>query len=121
MSLQFVIGGSRSDKTKKVHEQMVLEAESNLTIHYVMLVPEQFTLENQKNLTSLSTRGALFNIDILSFARLAYRVFQELAKEMPRVLDDTGKNLILRKILEEKRRSYLCLEAKPRRLVLWQR
>ena len=116
MSLQFVIGGSRSDKTKKVHEQMVLEAESNPTIHYVMLVPEQFTLENQKNLTSLSTRGALFNIDILSFARLAYRVFQELAKEMPRVLDDTGKNLILRKILEEKKEELPLLGSKAKKI-----
>ena len=38
------------------------------------------------------------NIDVLSFARLAYRVFEETGTKQMQVLDDEGKNLILRKI-----------------------
>ena len=38
------------------------------------------------------------NIDVLSFARLAYRVFEETGGGGLPVLDDEGKNLILQKI-----------------------
>ena len=38
------------------------------------------------------------NIDVLSFGRLAYRVFEETGGSSLPVLDDEGKNLILRKI-----------------------
>ena len=38
------------------------------------------------------------NIDVLSFGRLAHRVFEEVGQDDRTVLDDEGKNLILRKI-----------------------
>ena len=38
------------------------------------------------------------NIDVLSFKRLAYRVFDELGITRLTVLEETGKNLVLRKL-----------------------
>ena len=38
------------------------------------------------------------NIDVLSFGRLAHRVFEEVGRDSLPVLDDEGKNLVLRKI-----------------------
>ena len=43
-------------------------------------------------------RGGIMNIDVLSFGRLAHRVFEETGKERQPILDDEGKNLVLRKI-----------------------
>lgn len=40
-----------------------------------------------------------FNIDVLTFGRLCYRVFEELQIELKETIDDTGKNLIVRKYL----------------------
>jgi ATP-dependent helicase/nuclease subunit B len=39
----------------------------------------------------------------VSFQRLAYKVFEELGVDEGEVLDDTGKSLIIRKILEDKK------------------
>ena len=37
-------------------------------------------------------------MDVLSFRRLAYRVFDELAMKEQNILDDTGKIMILRNV-----------------------
>ena len=48
------------------------------------------------------------NIDVVSFQRLAYRIFDELGKTNMAVLEETGKNLVLRKVAEE-RMDDLCV------------
>ena len=37
------------------------------------------------------------NIDVLSFSRLSHRIMEEVGEEGGIMLDDTGKNLILRR------------------------
>lgn len=53
-----------------------------------------------------------FNIDIVSFNRLAYRILEELGIELPTAIDDTGKNLILRKIIDENKKDFKIIRAK---------
>ena len=55
-------------------------------------------MQTQKDLVRMHPRHGIMNIDVLSFARLAYRVFEETGVKKIPVLDDEGKNLILRKI-----------------------
>ncbi len=43
------------------------------------------------------------NVDIVSFPRLAYRIFEEIAYFPAAVLEDMGKRLVLRQILEEQK------------------
>src|SRR5699024_3992824 len=42
------------------------------------------------------------NVDVLSFGRLAYHVFDEVGANNQPVLEDTGKSMILRKVLSIK-------------------
>ena len=51
------------------------------------------------------------NVDVLSFARLAYRVFDDLGKQNVVVLEETGKNLVLRKVAEQKKAELKVLGA----------
>ena len=55
-------------------------------------------MQTQKDLVTMHDRHAIMNIDVLSFVRLAYRIFEETGAGTLPVLDDEGKNLILRKI-----------------------
>ena len=71
--------------------------------NYFVIVPEQFTMQTQMDLVRMHPRGGVLNIDILSFERLAYRIFDELGGNHCLVLEETGKNLVLQKIAEEKR------------------
>lgn len=102
MSLQFVLGNSGSGKTKYMYEQIVREAGENPLKNYLIIVPEQFTLATQQTLVELAPNHAIMNIDVLSFKRLAYRVFDDMGIRDIDILEETGKNLILRKIAQEK-------------------
>ena len=44
--------------------------------NYIILVPEQFTMQTQKELVLRHPRHGIMNIDVLSFARLAFRVLE---------------------------------------------
>lgn len=98
MSLQFIIGGSGSGKTTRLYEELIRQSKEDPNGHYFALVPEQFTMQTQKEIVTLHPNHGVMNIDIVSFERLAYRVFEELAVENLAVLDDMGKSMVLRKV-----------------------
>lgn len=105
MSLQFVLGPSGSGKTRFFYQEIIQKSMENPQKQYFLLVPEQYTMQTQKELIGLHPRHGLTNVDVLSFNRLAYRVFEDLAVETLTVLDDMGKSMILRKIAGEKRKN----------------
>lgn len=98
MSLQFIFGNSGAGKSHYLYEQIVKDSMEHPQTNYLVLVPEQFTMQTQKELCMAHPRHGIMNIDVLSFVRLSHRIFEELGIEGQRVLDDEGKNLILRKI-----------------------
>ena len=79
-------------------------------INYIILVPEQFTMQTQKELVLRHPRHGIMNIDVLSFARLAFRVLEETGNGSREILDDEGKNLILRRLAGKKEDSLKVLK-----------
>ena len=98
MSLQFIFGNSGSGKSHCLYQSVIEQSIRHPEKNYLVLVPEQFTMQTQKDLCLMHPRGGIMNIDVLSFGRLAHRVFEEVGQDNRTVLDDEGKNLILRKI-----------------------
>lgn len=98
MSLQFIFGNSGAGKTHCLYETVIEESLKSPDVNYLVLVPEQFTMQTQKDLCMRHPHHGIMNIDVLSFGRLAHRIFEETGGDTKRVLDDEGKNLILRKI-----------------------
>lgn len=103
MSLQFILGGSGSGKSTYLFEKIQKEAQENQNTNYLVLVPDQFTLETQKTLVALNGNKGILNIDVLSFHRLAYRAFEEVPALRKTVLEDMGKIMILYKVFSEKK------------------
>lgn len=98
MSLQFVMGPSGSGKSHYLYQKVTEESIGNPDKNYIVLVPEQFTMQTQKDLVMASPRKGILNVDVLSFNRLAYRIFEETGEKDHVILDDVGKNFVLRKI-----------------------
>lgn len=104
MSLQLILGGSGSGKTSYLYKKIIDASVEYPDRQYIVLVPEQFSMQAQKDIVTLHEKHATMNIDIVSFQRLAYRVFEELAVESLTVLDDMGKSMVLRKVAADHRR-----------------
>lgn len=103
MSLQYILGCSGSGKTRKCYDLMIQESLKQEDRPLIVIVPEQFTLETQKDLVKLHPSSGIMQIEVLSFQRLAYRIFDELGVANKTLLGNTGQGMVIRKILEDNR------------------
>lgn len=105
MSLKFYFGPSDGALSQRVYSDIVKRSMEHPEQNFLIIVPDQFTMQTQKELSLLHPRGGILNIDVLSFGRLGHRVLEEVgSREIP-VLDDTGKSLVVQKVaagLEER-------------------
>lgn len=104
MALQFVTGNSGAGKSFQLYQKILQEAGTHPERKYLVIVPEQFTMQTQKELVALSPRHGIMNVDILSFDRLAHRVFAEVGGDQTPVLEDVGKILVLERVVQEQKK-----------------
>lgn len=104
MSYAFCYGPSGSGKSACLRKYVIERAQKSLARwgserkKYIVVVPEQYSMQTQKELVEEHPAHVLMNIDVLSFGRLAYRVFEETGADRHMVLDDIGKSLLLRRV-----------------------
>lgn len=98
MSLKFVFGPSGSDMSRYIYKEVIRRAAEAPRQNFLIIVPDQFTMQTQKELVALDEKGGIMNIDVLSFGRLNHRITEEVGSDEIPVLDDTGKSLVLQKV-----------------------
>lgn len=100
MALQFIFGASQTGKTKYIYEKMIENSIDHPNENYFLIVPDQSTLNAQRELVTVHPNHGTMNIDVVGFFRLAYRIFDELSYIPKEVLGDEGKSMVIRKIME---------------------
>lgn len=95
MSYRFIIGSAGSGKTRTAFWECI---NGDLHNRYIIIVPEQSTMITQKQIVDMHPNHATTNIDVQSFNRLAYRIFQEMGMEHPEAIDDISKALIVKRV-----------------------
>ncbi len=109
MSLHFLYGNSGNGKSEYIFQKTADMAEQAPYQRYFVVVPEQFTMRAQKSLVAHTKNHVILNVDVVSFDRLAYRVFDELGIHHT-VMEETGKSLVLRRIVEENEHNLTILK-----------
>ncbi|MCR5321866.1 MAG: PD-(D/E)XK nuclease family protein [Lachnospiraceae bacterium] len=100
--LHLVLGASGTGKSYELLGRAIDGAEKDRKRNLLIVVPEQFTLHVQREIVERSPNHGIMNIDILSFPRLAHRVFEEIGYEPPVILEDSGKTMIVKKVVLDK-------------------
>lgn len=98
MSVRFICGPSGSGKSTFICNEIINESKKDPARKYLLIVPDQFTMQTQVRMIELHPDHAFLNIEVLSFSRLAHRILEEVGGEDIPVLDDTGKCLIIRQV-----------------------
>ncbi len=112
MALQFIFGGAGAGKSYYLYNKIIQQSIENPKKQYLILVPEQFTMQTQKELVIMHPRKGICNIDVLSFERLAFRVLTEMGESQRTLLEETGKSMVLRRVAQEKKKELKILGAK---------
>lgn len=104
MSLRFLIGRSGTGKTTKVlddiRSKLIEDPEGNPIIY---LVPDQMTFLSEYKLIKTPGLAGMIRTQVFSFSRLAWRVLQETGGMSRIHLDSVGVNMLIRKIMEDKK------------------
>lgn len=116
MALQFCIGGSGAGKSERLYTDVIRQSVDEPDTRFFIIVPDQFTMQTQKELVMRHPRGGIMNIDVLSFGRLTHRIFEETGGGRKPVLDDTGKSLLLQRIAADHAKELTVIGSNIRRI-----
>ena len=98
--LRFIFGASGSGKSRNVYDEVIRRSIGESDKNFLIVVPDQFTMQTQMDIVKLHPRNGIMNIDVLSFSRLSHRIFEEVGETHEGILDDIGKSLVLRHVAE---------------------
>ena len=101
MALKFIFGRSGSGKStfalNKIAKKQAKNPENNL----ILIVPDQFSLQAEKDLIKETGLKGILHAKILSFHRLAYNVFKETGMPDKTPLSDITRAIALKKCILE--------------------
>ena len=103
MSLRFICGRAGSGKTRYCLDEIKSKLSAGAAHPLVLLVPEQFTFQAEKDLIAALGTGGILNAEALSFRRMAFRVFNEAGGIARPRIHQAGKCMILYRILDKTR------------------
>jgi ATP-dependent helicase/nuclease subunit B len=103
MALRLLYGSSVSKKTAFLYQALIDASEKHPDRNFIIVVPEQASLQVQEAIVALHPRHAVSNIDILTFNRLAFKVFSDCGAKTRETLDDYGKIMLLRLVTIEQK------------------
>jgi ATP-dependent helicase/nuclease subunit B len=101
MSLRFVYGRAGSGKTRYCLNELKASIGTGTQNAKILVVPEQFTFQAEKDLVALLNTGGIIKTEVLSFRRLAFRVFNEVGGIAFTHIHPAGKSMVLYRIMDK--------------------
>ncbi|RFU62146.1 helicase-exonuclease AddAB subunit AddB [Peribacillus glennii] len=104
MSLRFILGRTGTGKTTNILDEIRGKLHGNPSgSPIIYLVPDQMTFLSEYKLATTPGLTGMIRSQVYSFTRLAWRVLQETGGMTRIHLDSVGANMLIRKIIEDKK------------------
>ncbi|MDT8718868.1 helicase-exonuclease AddAB subunit AddB [Clostridium sp. 19966] len=101
MSLRFIYGRGGCGKSHFCLEDIKGHIDKKDKEKLVMLVPEQYSFQAERNLLRTVGAAGIIEAEVLSFKRMCHRVFNEVGGVTLKRIDEAGKNMLLYNIIDE--------------------
>ena len=101
MAIRYIFGRAGRGKSYFTLEEIKARLQEKGENKLFLLVPEQFTLQAERDLIGKQELKGIMRAEVLSFTRLAHHVFSEVGGLTRVPINELGKNMILRKIADE--------------------
>ncbi|MBD1380626.1 helicase-exonuclease AddAB subunit AddB [Metabacillus arenae] len=107
MAVHFLLGRSGSGKTAAILSEIRSKlADRPQGKPIILLVPDQMTFAMEYELIKTLELGGIIRAQAFSFTRLAWRILQEEGGINRRHLSSTGIQMMIRKIIEERKQDF---------------
>ncbi|MPQ44131.1 helicase-exonuclease AddAB subunit AddB [Clostridium tarantellae] len=101
MGLRIIYGRAGTGKSYYCINQIKKKIEKGVENKLLLIVPEQFTFQTEnKILNNIGEKYVLY-ADVLSFKRLAYKVFNKYGGLNKKLMKDAGKSMLIYRLLED--------------------
>jgi len=101
MGLRFIYGRSGSGKSYYCLNNIKKRIENECTSPLILIVPEQFSFQAEKNLIKTIGEDGMLRAQVLSFKRMAHTVFNEVGGLTRENMNDAGRSMLIYKIMEK--------------------
>jgi ATP-dependent helicase/nuclease subunit B len=107
------LGRPGTGKTSYCHREIAAKQNdgSNAGNSLILIVPEQFSFQSEKALIAATGGRGLWRAQVLSFHRLSYYVFGKTDGIEKKILEDSGKHMLLRKIVGQHKKQLLYFKS----------
>lgn len=84
---------------ENIDKEKAMFGKINPSFRTCLIVPDQYTLQMERNAIDYYETEGLMNLEVLSFSRLTARVLAETGGSPQKVIDKNGRHMLLSKIL----------------------
>lgn len=99
MSLRFIYGRAGSGKSEYCINSIKNRLEEGEENPLILVVPEQFSFQAEKGVVEKIGGTGLINVEVTSFKRMAYEVFNEVGGATRKFIDSSGKLMLIFNII----------------------
>ena len=101
MKVVHIAGRAGSGKSRLIFNQIKDQLDENNGRKLILLVPEQFTLQSERDLIQSLQLPGIMQVEVLSFDRLAERILDEVGGKTRIMIDEQGRHMVLRRIIDD--------------------
>lgn len=101
MKVVHITGRAGSGKSRLIFQQIKAHLDEGDECKLILIVPEQFTLQSERDLIQYLQCPGIMQVEVLSFDRLAERILDEAGGKTRIMIDDQGRHMVLRKIIDD--------------------
>lgn len=102
MKLKIIAGRAKTGKSTYIYDEIKAEINKKVDKNLILIVPEQMTYQSEYEIIDRLNNDGIMNVEILSFKRLTYKIFEEVGGLKIQEINNYGKIMMLKQIFEEK-------------------